>query len=253
MNALRSTLNDPNAAANPAWAKVGDAAATVGSARAAVDTIRSANQEVHELAPKLLSELGDFASAVGVQKLDGMSRYLERFELTVQRVAAGDERPGLRGQRRGAGRAASRGQPGILEPGDARPRRARSRAWPCRRVTGAEAEQRLKIVVQRNQQFAAAVRKAIGAAEPLSKAQAAARTLPALAGGLATEARRGGAGARPRAARCKPWILVLLAAAHGPAGGARLGVCQVDERPAQHRAARPRERAQSGGHHAPAG
>jgi twitching motility protein PilJ len=54
------------------------------------------------------------------------------------------------------------------------------------RVTGADAEQRLKTMVQRNQQFGAAVRKAIGAAEPLSQAQGAARTLPELASGLAT-------------------------------------------------------------------
>ena len=47
---------------------------------------QAANQETRELAPKLLSELGDLASAVGVQKLEGMSRYLERFELTVQRI-----------------------------------------------------------------------------------------------------------------------------------------------------------------------
>jgi twitching motility protein PilJ len=40
-------------------------------------------------------------------------------------------------------------------------------------------------VVQRNQQFAAAVRKAIAAAEPLSKAQAAARSMPAESGALA--------------------------------------------------------------------
>ena len=44
-----------------------------------------------------------------------------------------------------------------------------------RRVTGADAEQRLKTVVQRNQQYTNSVRKAIGAAEALSKAQAAAR------------------------------------------------------------------------------
>ena len=49
-------------------------------------SIQGANQETRELAPKLLSELGDLASAVGVQKLEGMSRYLERFELTVQRI-----------------------------------------------------------------------------------------------------------------------------------------------------------------------
>ena len=57
-----------------------------GSARPAVEAIQASNQEVRELAPKLLSELGDLGSSVGVQKLEGMSRYLERFELTVQRI-----------------------------------------------------------------------------------------------------------------------------------------------------------------------
>ena len=55
------------------------------------------------------------------------------------------------------------------------------------RVTGADAEQRLKTVTQRNQQFATSVRKAIGVAETLSKAQAAARSLPALASGMSTQ------------------------------------------------------------------
>ena len=57
-----------------------------GGARPAVEAIQASNQEVRELAPKLLSELGDLGSSVGVQKLEGMSRYLERFELTVQRI-----------------------------------------------------------------------------------------------------------------------------------------------------------------------
>ena len=55
------------------------------------------------------------------------------------------------------------------------------------KVTGADPEQRLKTVVQRNQQYTNSVRKAIGAAEPLAKAQTAARGLPALAGTLATQ------------------------------------------------------------------
>ena len=71
---------------DPAWSKFSAAAGTVADARAAVESIQAANQETRELAPKLLSELGDLASAVGVQKLEGMSRYLERFELTVQRI-----------------------------------------------------------------------------------------------------------------------------------------------------------------------
>ena len=68
------------------WSKLNDGVATVAEARPAVETIQASNQEVRELAPKLLSELGDLGSSVGVQKLEGMSRYLERFELTVQRI-----------------------------------------------------------------------------------------------------------------------------------------------------------------------
>ncbi len=70
----------------PPWTKLNDAAATVAAARPAVETIQASNQEARELAPKLLSELGDLGSSVGAQKLEGMSRYLERFELTVQRI-----------------------------------------------------------------------------------------------------------------------------------------------------------------------
>src|ERR1700735_5710663 len=68
------------------WSKLNDGAAAVAEARPAVETIQSSNQEVRELAPKLLSELGDLGSSVGVQKLEGMRRYLERLELTVQRM-----------------------------------------------------------------------------------------------------------------------------------------------------------------------
>jgi twitching motility protein PilJ len=211
MNALRSALNEPNAAANPAWAKVGDAATTVGSARSAVDTIRSSNQEVHELAPKLLSELGDFASAVGVQKLDGMSRYLERFELTVQRVE--QEMNGLSSGVSDAAPAAQRLADSLEFLNQVmRGLSGEDSGLTLSRVTAADAEQRLKTVVQRNQQFGAAVRKAIGVAEPLSKAQAAARTLPALTGALASKL-----GELPpeRSAgdSLRTWILVLLAAA----------------------------------------
>ena len=211
MNALRGALNDPNAAANPAWARVGDAAATVGSARAAVDAIRSSNQEVHELAPKLLSELGDFASAVGVQKLDGMSRYLDRFELTVQRIE--QEMNGLSSGVSDAAPAAQRLADSLEFLNQVmRGLSGEDSGLTLSRVTAADAEQRLKTVVQRNQQFGAVVRKAIGVAEPLSKAQAAVRTLPALTGALASKL-----GEMPpeRSAgdALRTWILVLLAAA----------------------------------------
>ena len=148
-----------------------------------METIGAANQETHELAPKLLSELGDLASAVGVQKLEGMSRYLERFELTVQRI-----QQELNGLALGVSDAAPTAQrlADSLEFLNQvmRGLSGEESGMALSRVTGADAEQRLKTVIQRNQQFAASVRKAIGAAETLSKAQAAARSLPALAGSM---------------------------------------------------------------------
>ncbi len=78
------------------------------------------------------------------------------------------------------------------------------------RVTGAEAEQRLKNVVARNQQYGASVRKAIGAAEVLSRAQTAARTLPAVASGLATELGDAPATRADSGAGYKVWIVSLL-------------------------------------------
>src|ERR1700676_2537098 len=108
--------------------------------------------------PKLLSGLGDLAGAVGVQKLEGMSRYLERFELMVHRT-----------QQDLSGLAS-----GVLVTAPAAQRLADSLEFlnqvmrglsgeesglALTKVTGADAEQRLKTVVQRNQQFAASVRK----------------------------------------------------------------------------------------------
>src|ERR1700681_1443444 len=72
LKTLRVTLTEGGApgAAGPAaaagnanWTKLTDGIRTVGEARASVDTIQASNQEARELAPKLLSELGDLASA----------------------------------------------------------------------------------------------------------------------------------------------------------------------------------------------
>jgi twitching motility protein PilJ len=188
VKALRNAAPDKGAGTGSAaaWAKLSDGVKTVGDARAAVGAIQASNQETRELAPKLLSELGDLASAVGVQKLEGMSRYLERFELMVQRI-----QQDLNGLASGVSDAA----PAAQRLADSleflnqvmRGLSGEESGLALTRVSGAEAEQRLKNVVARNQQYGASVRKAIGAAEVLSKAQTAARTLPAVAGGLATE------------------------------------------------------------------
>jgi twitching motility protein PilJ len=191
------------------WSKLSEGVTTVGDARSAVEAIQASNQEARELAPKLLSELGDLASAVGAQKLDGMSRYLERFELMVQRV-----QQDLNGLASGVSDAA----PAAQRLADSleflnqvmRGLSGEESGLALPRVSGADAEQRLKTVVARNQQYGNTVRKAIGAAEALSKAQAAARTLPALASSLATDSAEAPAARAETGASYKPWIVALL-------------------------------------------
>ncbi|MGO9515246.1 MAG: methyl-accepting chemotaxis protein [Steroidobacteraceae bacterium] len=193
----------------PGWSQFSAAVTTIADAHAAVETIQAATRETRESAPKLLSELGDLASAVGVQKLEGMSRYLERFELTVQRIQ--QELNGLGSGVSDAGPAAQRLADSLEFLNQVmRGLSGEESGLAFTRVTGADAEQRLKTLVQRNQQFAGSVRKAIGAAEPLSKAQAAARSLPSLASGITAQI--GGAAPAPAAwsASYKPWILALL-------------------------------------------
>jgi twitching motility protein PilJ len=191
------------------WSKLSEGVATVANARSAVETIQASNQEARDLAPKLLSELGDLASAVGAQKLDGMSRYLERFELMVQRV-----QQDLNGLASGVSDAA----PAAQRLADSleflnqvmRGLSGEESGLALPRVSGADAEQRLKTVVARNQQYGNTVRKAIGAAETLSKAQTAARALPALASGLATELGDAPAAQAESGAGYKLWIVGFL-------------------------------------------
>src|SRR5277367_4506761 len=167
------------------FAKLNDAATTVAAARPAVEAIQASTQEVRELAPKLLSELGDLGSSVGVQKLEGMSRYLERFELTVQRIQ--QDLNGLSSGVSDAGPSAQRLADSLEFLNQViRGLSGEESGMALPRVTGPDAEQRLKTVVQRNLEFNASVRKAIGAADALAKAQVAARGLAAVASSLAT-------------------------------------------------------------------
>src|ERR1700722_19613941 len=207
--AMPDTGTGAGGASNAAWNKLTDGVTTVSEARASVEAIQVANQEARESAPKLLSELGDLASAVGAQKLDGMSRYLERFELMVQRI-----QQDLNGLASGVSDAA----PAAQRLADSleflsqvmRGLSGEESGLALTKVTGADAEQRLKALVARNQQYANSVRKAIGAAEALSKAQVAARTLPAAASRLGAELSEAPAGTRRSSGPYKPWILALL-------------------------------------------
>ncbi len=205
-------LEPVRAKLDPELNKFGVDAATVSAAQGAVASIQAANQETRELAPKLLSELGDLASAVGVQKLDGMSRYLERFELTVQRIQ--QELGGLASGVSDAGPTAQRLADSLEFLNQVmRGLSGEESGLSLTRVVGADAEQRLKTLVQRNQQFAASVRKAIGATEPLSKAQTAARSLPVLASSLTAQIGQAPPAPVDFGRAYKPWILALLGVA----------------------------------------
>jgi len=212
LRALSAGSPGAGAPLQAAVGKVSTAAAAVADARPAVETMQTANQETRDLAPKLLSELGDLGSAVGAQKLEGMSRYLERFELAVQRI-----QQELNGMASGVSDAAPTAQrlADSLEflSQVIRGLSGEESGMALTRVTGPDAEQRLKIVVQRNQQFTASVRKAIAAAEPLSKAQGAARSLPALTSEVTRQL--GGTTAPPvqPANGYRLWILALLVVA----------------------------------------
>src|SRR6201996_5267565 len=210
-NALRGEASASGVGDAAAWTKLTDGTAAVLDARPAVEAIQAANQEVRELAPKLLSELGDLGSSVGAQKLEGMSRYLERFELTVQRIQ--QDLNGLSSGVNDAGPSAQRLADSLEFLNQVmRGLSGEESGIAIQKVTGADAEARLKTVVQRNQQYNNSVRKAIGAADALSKAQAAARGLPGAAGTLAnqlgiTAPRAEGGGSY------KAWILGCLALA----------------------------------------
>ena len=194
------------------WKGLEGNVATVVAARESVDAIQAANQEARDLAPKLLSELGDLGSSVGTQKLEGMSRYLERFELMVQRI-----QQDLNGLSSGVSDAA----PAAQRLADSleflnqvmRGMSGEESGLAITKVTGADPEQRLKTVVQRNLQYTNAVRKAIGAAETLSKAQAATRELPPSASTLANELAAAPAQHVEIGPNYKPLILGLLALA----------------------------------------
>jgi twitching motility protein PilJ len=210
LKTLRGAVPQTGAAANTAnWKKLTDGVATVGDARASVESIQVANQEARETAPKLLSEFGDLASAVGAPKLDGMSRYLERFELMVQRIQ--QELNGLASGVSDAAPAAQRLADSLEFLSQVmRGLSGEESGLALAKVTGADAEQRLKTVVARNQQYGNSVRKAIGAAEALSRAQAAARALPAVAGSLAADLDAAPAARSEFGDGFKPWILGLL-------------------------------------------
>ena len=194
------------AAAAADWQRLQVAVGTVAASRASVQTIQAANGDAHRLAPKLLSELGDMASAGGVQKLAGLNHYLERFELTVQRI-----QQDMNGLAAGVGDAAPTAQR-LADSLEflSQVVRGLSGADGAAAPAATDGGARLTAFMQRDRQFVEVVRRAIGATEPVSRAQAAARTLPALTQSLAGRYHAEPAGAAGSVNVLKPWILASL-------------------------------------------
>jgi twitching motility protein PilJ len=209
-SALHAGDGGPEAANR--WRRIVDAVASVGAARSAVSTIQAANQDVHEVSPKLLSQLGDLTSIADAQKLDVMSRYLQRFELTAQRVQ--QDLNGLANGLSDASPAAQRLADGVAFMGQVvRGLSGEESGMAMPRINGADAESRLKALVQSNQRFSDAVRRATGVADALSRAQAAAQQLPGVTAGLRAEAGKApaDAGSGLDAAKLRIFGALLLA------------------------------------------
>jgi twitching motility protein PilJ len=217
LKTLRAGAGDAAKGDAANWKKLDDDLATVSGARSAVTTIQAANQEARDLAPKLLTQLGELGSAVGGQKLEGMSRYLDRFELMVQRI-----QQDLNGLSSGVSDAA----PAAQRLADSleflsqvvRGLSGEESGLALSKVTGADPERRLQTVIQANTQYANAVRKAIGAAEALAKAQNAVRGMPTTASALTSQLAPGAQHIEGGVSYA-PFVILLLVGAAALLGG----------------------------------
>ena len=198
--------------AEASWRKLSDAVATVSAARSAVTIVQAVNQEVHELSPKLLSALGDLASATDTPKSEALTRHLQRFELTAQRM-----QQDLNGLAGGVGDAAPIAQ--RLADGASylsqvvRGLSGEESAMALPHISGADGEARLKSLGQSNQRLSEAVRKVSAVAETLSRAQSAAQTLPAATASLRAGISQEPAGAGAADGNLRLWLIVALALA----------------------------------------
>ncbi len=145
-----TALRAPGGAeADASWHRISDAVATVGAARSAVATVQAVNQEVHDLSPKLLSALGDFASAADLPKSDAMTRYSCCFELTAQRMQ--QDLNGLAGGVSDVAPTAQRLADGTAYLSQVvRGLSGEESAMALPRITGADGEAALKALVQRH-------------------------------------------------------------------------------------------------------
>jgi twitching motility protein PilJ len=174
---------DPKTAGDERWKKLTEAAAVVLEGREAAATMNKSAAEARELTPRLLAELGNLSSVLG-SRLEAFARHLERFELNLQRVQQDLE--ALAG---GVGDAPAVAQR-VADSTDYLGQVLKGLAGEdsglgVQRVTGADAEQRLRAVQELYGQLNERVREAVSATQSLVAAQQAAGEMATAADGLA--------------------------------------------------------------------
>jgi twitching motility protein PilJ len=170
-------------------------AAAVAQARGALMDASSAARDARDLVPRLLSEAGTLPSGLSGANLESANRALERFEVRAQRLEL--DVSTLAEGAGNAGQAAQR----LAESSDylgqvIQGLQGANTGLGLPRMTGADAEKRLKTLDSIYTQLNSAVRRAVAAAPTLPQAQAAARAVAADARALAAA----NAGANPDAA-----------------------------------------------------
>ena len=185
-------------------------AGAVLTAQSALSDASTAARDTRALVPKLLAEVSSVASGLSGANLESATRALERFELRAQRLqldvtalAAGAANPSQAAQRL-AESADYLGQviQGLM---------GTSPSLGLPRLTGAEAEKRLKTIDNLYTDLNAAVRRAVSAAPALPAAQAAARAVTTDARALAAEGMSAAPVAEPTS-KAPKWIPVAIAA-----------------------------------------
>jgi twitching motility protein PilJ len=177
-------------AQDPKFARVINNASVVLGASKQLGDAASAAREARELVAKLLAEIGTLASNLNGASLEAAVRPLERFEVRAQRLqldvnalATGTANPSQAAQRL----AESSDYLGQVIKGF----KGTDTGLGLPKVTGADAQQRLKVVEDLYGNLDNVVRRAVNAAPQLPAAQVAAKSVTEDARALAIAGGRG--------------------------------------------------------------
>jgi twitching motility protein PilJ len=208
------------AAANPRapfakdarFARLMSNAAAVVEARNALADAGTAARETRDLVPRLLTEMSTITNGLTGPNLETATRAFERFEVRAQRLqldvsalAAGGANPDQAAKRL----AESADYLGQVIQG----LQGANTGLALPRLTGSEAEKRLKALDTLYTDLSGAVRRAVAAAPALPAAQTAARDITADARALAVAAATAASNATPAATSKVPtWAPLALTA-----------------------------------------